>query len=128
MVAAFLAYAGRTPGLEAGDNATVILGDEDEVQPDLFLRILPRHGGQSRNIVERSKASKQHGAQYIQLLFACTRIEFTGLTWEIRGIEVWIRSDIPVGGVSRIVDRLRCTVGARLRKADGCYRSGHANR
>lgn len=40
-------YEGRTPGTESGDNATVILGDENEPQPDLYLRILPDWGGQS---------------------------------------------------------------------------------
>ncbi len=40
-------YQGNSPGVEASDNATVILGDEDEVQPDLLLRVLPSHGGQS---------------------------------------------------------------------------------
>lgn len=41
-------YAGRTSGTEGGDNTTVLLGEEGEPQPDLFLRILPEHGGQSR--------------------------------------------------------------------------------
>ena len=41
-------YAGETPGVEAGDNATMILGEESEPQPDLALRILPEWGGQSR--------------------------------------------------------------------------------
>jgi Uma2 family endonuclease len=43
----FDTYAARTPGVEAADNATVILGAEDEVQPDLILRITPGCGGQS---------------------------------------------------------------------------------
>jgi Uma2 family endonuclease len=46
--ALLLAYAVRTPGVQVGDNATVLLGDEGEPQPDLFLRILPGFGGQSR--------------------------------------------------------------------------------
>jgi Uma2 family endonuclease len=41
------AYAGATPGVEASDNTTVILGDEGEPQPDLYLRVLPEFGGQS---------------------------------------------------------------------------------
>jgi Uma2 family endonuclease len=41
-------YEGRTPGTEAADNTTVLLGDEGEPQPDLFLRILPEFGGQSK--------------------------------------------------------------------------------
>jgi Uma2 family endonuclease len=41
-------YALHTPGTEAGDNATVFLSDEGEPQPDLYLRIRPEYGGQSR--------------------------------------------------------------------------------
>lgn len=43
-------YAALTPGLESGGNGTVILGPEDEVQPDVMLRIKPGFGGQSRNV------------------------------------------------------------------------------
>jgi hypothetical protein len=46
-------YAGGTPGVEAGDNATAILGEESEPQPDLALRRLPEYGGQSRENAER---------------------------------------------------------------------------
>lgn len=44
----FFAYESRTPGTESGDNTTILLGDGGEPQPDLFLRILPEYGGQSR--------------------------------------------------------------------------------
>ena len=44
----FFAYESQTPGTEAGDNTTVLLGDEGEPQPDLYLRVLPDFGGQSR--------------------------------------------------------------------------------
>lgn len=47
LTALFVAYAGRTRGIEVGDNTTILLGDESEPQPDLFLRILPEYGGQS---------------------------------------------------------------------------------
>jgi len=40
-------YQGHTPGVEAGDNTTVLLGDDSEPQPDLYLRILSEFGGQS---------------------------------------------------------------------------------
>ena len=40
-------YEGRTPGVDASDNTTILLGDEGEPQPDLYLRILPEYGGQS---------------------------------------------------------------------------------
>lgn len=40
-------YRAATPGIEAGDNATIILGEESEPQPDIALRLLPEYGGQS---------------------------------------------------------------------------------
>ena len=43
----FFAYEGHTPGVESGDNTTVLLGDEGEPQPDLYLLIRPENGGQS---------------------------------------------------------------------------------
>lgn len=46
--ALFSIYEGNTPGVEAGDNTTILLGDDSEPQPDLYLRILPEHGGQSK--------------------------------------------------------------------------------
>lgn len=41
-------YAIATPGVEGADNATTILGEESEPQPDLLLRIVQECGGQSR--------------------------------------------------------------------------------
>src|SRR5579871_4314083 len=40
-------YESQTPGVELLDNATTILGEESEPQPDLALRILSTYGGQS---------------------------------------------------------------------------------
>jgi Uma2 family endonuclease len=44
----FSAYELNTPGTEAVDNGTVILGDESEPQPDLLLRVLPEFGGRTK--------------------------------------------------------------------------------
>lgn len=44
----FSIYELSTPGTQFGDNATVKLGDQSEPQPDLFLRVLPDFGGQSK--------------------------------------------------------------------------------
>jgi Uma2 family endonuclease len=41
------AYEGSTPGVECGNNTTILLGEEGEPQPDAYLRILPEYGGQS---------------------------------------------------------------------------------
>lgn len=46
--ALFSIYEGNTPGVEAGDNTTILLGQDSEPQPDLYLRVLPEHGGQSK--------------------------------------------------------------------------------
>jgi hypothetical protein len=44
----FAIYEVNTPGVESGNNTTILLGEEGEPQPDIFLRILPEFGGQSR--------------------------------------------------------------------------------
>jgi len=41
-------YQGATPGVQAQDNSTVILGESSEPQPDLHLRVLPTFGGRVR--------------------------------------------------------------------------------
>jgi Uma2 family endonuclease len=40
-------YEEATPGVEAADNTTTILGEDAEVQPDLNLRLLSAVGGQT---------------------------------------------------------------------------------
>jgi Uma2 family endonuclease len=42
-------YAIETPGVQLLDNVTVMLSDQDEVQPDLLLRVLPEFGGRTEN-------------------------------------------------------------------------------
>ena len=42
-------YRRSTPGVQALSNASVLLDDRGEPQPDVLLRILPECGGQSRN-------------------------------------------------------------------------------
>lgn len=44
----FWVYWTATPGVEAGDNATVELDEGNGPQPDAYLRILPEFGGQSQ--------------------------------------------------------------------------------
>jgi Uma2 family endonuclease len=45
--AVLVAYLGNTPGVDGGDNTTILLGEHGEPQPDAYLRILPEYGGQS---------------------------------------------------------------------------------
>src|SRR5688572_276488 len=42
------AYRAATPGTKGSDNATVRLDFENEVQPDILLRLEPAFGGQAR--------------------------------------------------------------------------------
>ena len=42
-------YRAFTPGVRAGDNSTIRLDLANEPQPDAHLRILPAHGGQTRD-------------------------------------------------------------------------------
>lgn len=43
-------YSFRTPGVQGADNASTFLDDLGEPQPDVLLRILPRRGGQTRDV------------------------------------------------------------------------------
>jgi hypothetical protein len=42
-----VSYMGATPGTQAASDATTILDDQAEPQPDLLLRILPEYGGRT---------------------------------------------------------------------------------
>lgn len=46
-------YEASTPGVEVLSESTTILGSDDEVQPDLLLRILPEYGGKSRDTYDQ---------------------------------------------------------------------------
>jgi Uma2 family endonuclease len=43
-------YRSRTPGTEVSHNATTILDENNEVQPDCWLRIRPNRGGQTLDV------------------------------------------------------------------------------
>lgn len=47
LIGAAFIYSAQTPGVEGGSRTTVILAGDSQVQPDIHLRILPEHGGQS---------------------------------------------------------------------------------
>jgi Uma2 family endonuclease len=48
LASVFFAFKASTLGVETGDNTTILLGDDAEPQPDLYMRILPEFGGQSK--------------------------------------------------------------------------------
>jgi Uma2 family endonuclease len=50
--AAILLYTAGTRGTSSGDKVTVLLANDAEPQPDLFLRILPEFGGQSKTTAD----------------------------------------------------------------------------
>lgn len=66
LIAAFLAYASRSRALQVGDNATVILSPEDEVQPDAFLRVLPEYGGRSKNTSRKDPKISRKALKYVK--------------------------------------------------------------
>ncbi len=43
-------YKFRTPGTQVSHNTTTILDDDNEFQPDCWLRIVPAKGGRSRDV------------------------------------------------------------------------------
>ncbi|WP_197439882.1 Uma2 family endonuclease [Calycomorphotria hydatis] len=46
---ALFLYAGSTSGVDGGDNSSLIFDLDNAPQPDVFLRVLPDHGGQTRD-------------------------------------------------------------------------------
>ncbi len=56
----FGAYRAYTPGVQALIDATVILSEYDEVQPDMTLRVLPEYKGQTSDYLFR-KGKKARG-------------------------------------------------------------------
>jgi len=61
----FGCYQRATPGMQAADNVTTILGDESEPQPDLMLYILPEYGGQTRVAVINDIRYVQHAPELV---------------------------------------------------------------
>ena len=59
LATAFFLCAGKTPGVEVGDNTTILLGEEGEPQPDLYLRILPDYGGQSKTTIDEENGEDE---------------------------------------------------------------------
>jgi Uma2 family endonuclease len=49
MIGWLAAYVGATPGVDLGNNTTVRLAVDTEVQPDALLRLEPAQGGRSRS-------------------------------------------------------------------------------
>ncbi len=43
-------YESRTPGIKGGLEGSIALDELAEVQPDVYLRIKPEHGGQTRKL------------------------------------------------------------------------------
>lgn len=60
----FDAYAGQTPGLQAYIEPTVILSEDDEVQPDLLIRILPNYKGQTSD--QKARYGRYSKGTYIK--------------------------------------------------------------
>jgi Uma2 family endonuclease len=114
-------YAERTPGVEALDNTTVILDWRNEPQPDLMLRILPEHGGRTRNeggyvvgvpelVIEVARSSR-----YVDLGPKLDEYERAGV------LDYIVRSVDPQEILWHVLERARFVAVAP--DADGLYRS-----
>jgi hypothetical protein len=114
-------YAEHTPGVQALDNATVILGTQNEPQPDLMLRVLPDHGGRTRNeggyvagvpelVVEVSRSSR-----YVDLGPKLDEYERAGV------LEYVVRAFEPDEVLWHVLENGR--FAAQAPDADGLYRS-----
>jgi Uma2 family endonuclease len=112
-------YAEFTPGVDPLDNTTVILNWRNEPQPDLMLRILPEHGGRTRNeggyvvgvpelVIEVARASR-----YVDLGPKLDEYERAGV------LEYVVRSVDPEEILWHVLERERFVVVAP--GADGLY-------
>jgi hypothetical protein len=82
----FVLYKASTPGVEMLDNATAILGETSEPQPDLTLRILPEWGGRSQTT---SDDYVQGGPEMLAEVSHHTRrldLDFKRLDYEQAGV------------------------------------------
>lgn len=98
------AYEERTPGSEGASDCTWLMGDQDVPQPDVFLRIKPALGGQSRGgtkyaegapelIVEISGSSRSRDFGAKQALYLKMGVrEYLTVQWQKR-ILIWRRSE-----------------------------------
>lgn len=86
LAAVLEAYAAYTPGVEVLLDATTILGNDDEVQPDLLLRVVPDRGGKPRDTYDQYVEGPPeliceiaHSSRAIDLNLKRTRYERTGV-------------------------------------------------
>ena len=96
----FSYYTAHTEGCDCGADSTWLMGPSDSPQPDVFLRLLPSHGGQSRNEgkyaggapeliaeVSGSSLSRDHGVK-LELYQRCGVREYITIELPTRTI-VW---------------------------------------
>lgn len=112
-------YAQATPGCRAGNNSTWLMRGSAP-QPDAYLRILPSHGGQSRN-------KRQYGAgapeMAIEICVTSTEVDFgpklklyeragvreyitielfgQRLVWRMLENSAYVNQEIPPDGIHR---------------------------
>jgi Uma2 family endonuclease len=89
-------YAAHTPGTRGGDNTTVRLDQDNEPQPDLFLRIESSCGGQSRVVHGYCE-----GAPELVVEVASSSVSYDLLT----KLNVYRRSGVREYVVLRVLDR-----------------------
>lgn len=117
-------YAWATPGVGGCDNGTVRLDLDNEPQPDVFLRVLDTHGGQSRITPDRYIVGAPELVAEIAVSSASIDLHAK--------FNVYRRNSVREYVVWRVEDQavdwfiLRGSTFERLNPgADGVYRSEH---
>ena len=83
-------YRFFTPGVEVADNATVILGDLGEPQPDLFLRILPEYGGRSRTTDDEYMKERPSGSGKLPTVGRAIDLNQKRLDYHTYGVQEYV--------------------------------------
>ncbi len=113
-------YKFRTPGTQVSHNATTILDDDNEFQPDCWLRILPAKGGQTHDVgkyvggcpelvveVAASSRSIDLGAKLAEyeragaLEYVVFALDLDEVFWQVRQGDRLVRVDPRPDGIYR---------------------------
>jgi Uma2 family endonuclease len=115
-------YRARTPGVRALDNATTILGEFSEPQPDASLLILPDHGGQTRLDADGYLVGAPELIVEVALSSVAIDLHGKRRDYERTGVREYL---VVVVGEQRVVWFVRREGGFEALEpgADGIYRS-----
>ncbi len=115
-------YEAATPGVEAYDNATTIMGEDSEPQPDTCLIIRPDKGGQMRFTEDEYLAGAPEWAGEVASSTESYDLHSKKRDYERAGVREYLVVALRQETVFWFVNR-NGTFEERPRDADGYYRS-----